>query len=94
MAKIQEFVKEYLRPLLGSKNTVKFSITIPYLSITMCCLFCDHFLCCDEAVLASYPFLGLLLLLGVVNLERNNSLKWLLFNIVSGGQVTSDALWK
>ena len=94
MAKIQEFVKEYLRPLLGSKNTVKFSITIPYLSFTMCCLFCDHFLCCDEAVLASYPFLGLLLLLGVVNLERNNSLKWLLFNIVSGGQVTSDALWK
>ena len=27
----------------------------------------------------------------VVNLEMNNSLKWLLFNIVSG-QVTTDAL--
>ena len=29
----------------------------------------------------------------VVNLEMDNSLKWALFNKVSG-QVTSDALWK
>ena len=29
----------------------------------------------------------------LVNLERDKSLKWILFNIVSG-QVTSDALWK
>ena len=32
-------------------------------------------------------------LLYVVNLEMNNSLKWVLFNVVSG-QITSDALWK
>ena len=29
----------------------------------------------------------------VVNLEMDNSLKWVLFNNVSG-QITSDALWK
>ena len=29
----------------------------------------------------------------VVNLEMDNSLKWVLFNKVSG-QITSDALWK
>ena len=32
-------------------------------------------------------------LMYVVNLEMDNSLKWVLFNIVSG-QITSDALWK
>ena len=31
--------------------------------------------------------------LGVVNLEMENSLKWLLFNTVSG-QTTSDEPWK
>ena len=30
---------------------------------------------------------------GLVNLEVDNSLKWVLFNMVSG-QITSDALWK
>ena len=29
----------------------------------------------------------------VVNLEMDNSPKWVLFNIVNG-QMTSDALWK
>ena len=29
----------------------------------------------------------------VVNLEMNNSLKWVLFKVVSG-QMNSDALWK
>ena len=33
------------------------------------------------------------LIMYVVNLEINNSPKWVLFNIVSG-QITSDALWK
>ena len=39
--------------------------------------------------------LGLFLcfLMNVENLEMGNSLKWVLFNIVSG-QITSDALWK
>ena len=32
-------------------------------------------------------------LLHVVNLEMDNSLKWVLFNMVSG-QITSDAVWK
>ena len=32
-------------------------------------------------------------LLHVVNLEVDNSLKWVLFNMVSG-HTTSDALWK
>ena len=29
----------------------------------------------------------------VINLEMDNSLKWVLYNIVTG-QITSDALWK
>ena len=32
-------------------------------------------------------------LLHVVNLEVDNSLKWVLFNMVSG-QIASDELWK
>ena len=29
----------------------------------------------------------------VINLEMDNSLKWVLYNVVTG-QITSDALWK
>ena len=36
---------------------------------------------------------SLVLLSGVVNIEIDNSLKWLPFNIMSG-QTRSEALWK
>ena len=62
-------------------------------------LLSDRLLCWKETILASYPFLGLLLLreglllLGAVNLEMDNALKWPRCNKVSGHK-TSNALWK
>ena len=60
MAKIWEFVWEYLRPLFGIKleNTVKFSLKMEN---AVHCLFSDRLLSRNEAILASYTFLGLLL---------------------------------
>ena len=56
------FVWEYLRPFLGIKNTVKFSIKIPRLTSTVHRLLSDRWLYWKEPILASYPFLGLLLI--------------------------------
>ena len=63
MGKVWELVWEYLRPLLGIKleNTVKFSMKIPRLAFTMHFLLSDHLLRRNEAILGTYPFLGLLL---------------------------------
>ena len=72
------------RLLLGNKNAVKFLIKIPHLTFTVHRLLSDRLLCCNKAILASYPFLGFLLLReGVGILEIDNSLKWVLLNIVS-----------
>ena len=60
-------------------------------------LLSDRLLCLKEAISPSYPFLGLLLLrerlllLGAVNLEMDNALKWPRCNKVSGHK-TSNAL--
>ena len=54
-------VWKYLRLLLGIKNWVKFSLQIPHLTSKVHCLLSDHLLCWKEAILASYPFLGLLI---------------------------------
>ena len=63
MAKIEEFVWKCLRLLLGSKNTIKFSVnTSPYFHSALLVMWTVTVLCCNEAILASYPFLGLLLL--------------------------------
>ena len=63
MAKIEEFVWKCLRLLLGSKNTIKFSVnTSPYFHSALLVIWTVTVLCCNEAILASYPFLGLLLL--------------------------------
>ena len=51
---------EYLRPLLGIKNTVKFSIKIPHITSTLNRLLSDRLLCWREPISASYTFLGLL----------------------------------
>ena len=76
MAKIQKFVWEYLGPLLGSKKRVKFSIKTPRLTSTVHRLLSDRrLLCWKVATLASYSFLGLLLLREGVNQEMDNSLK-------------------
>ena len=62
-------------------------------------LLSDRLLCLKETISPSYPFLGLLLLreglllLGAVNLEMDNALKWPRCNKVSGHK-TSNALWK
>ena len=63
MAKIEEFVWKCLRLLLGSKNTIKFSVnTSPYFHSALLVMWTVTVLCCNEAILASYPFLGLLLI--------------------------------
>ena len=46
---------------LRNKKWVKFSIQIPHLTSKVHCLLSDHLLCWKEAILASYPFLGLLI---------------------------------
>ena len=40
-----EYVWEYFRPLLGIKNTVKFSIEIPHLTSTVHRFLSNHLLC-------------------------------------------------
>ena len=42
MAKLEEFVWEYLQPLLRIKNTVKFLIKIPHLTFTVHRLLSDR----------------------------------------------------
>ena len=54
---------EYLQLPLGSKITIKFSIKTPHLIFRVYRLLSDRFLCCNEAILASYPFLDFLLLI-------------------------------
>lgn len=44
--------------LLGSKNNVKFSVNIPFLTFTMHHLLSDPLLFCKGAILASYRFPG------------------------------------
>ena len=41
---------------LGSKNTLKFSIKISYLTFTVHRLLSHRLLCCNEAIFASYPW--------------------------------------
>ena len=60
--------------------------TLPYFLIAL--LVCDCLLCCNRAVWANYPFLGLLLLREGPSLSSrkpriNNLLKRLLFNIAT-----------
>ena len=64
-------------------NTRHFSIKILHLTFTMCFLFYDRLLCCNEAILVSYQFLGLLLLKSSEP-AMGNSLKSVLFDTVSG----------
>lgn len=45
MAKIEEFVREYMRPLLGSNNTVKFSLKISHLTSIVNRLLSGRLLC-------------------------------------------------
>ena len=54
MAKLEEFVWEYLQPLLRIKNTVKFLIKIPHLTFTVHRLLSDRLHCWKEPILASY----------------------------------------
>ena len=64
------------RTALRSKKRVKFSIKIPHLTSTVHRLLSDRrLLCWKVATLASYCFLGLLLLREGVNQEMDNSLK-------------------
>ena len=60
-AKIREFVWEYLQPLLGTKKNSEILNKNTSSYFLMHCLFCDRLLCYNEAILASYPLLGLLL---------------------------------
>ena len=64
-------------------NTRHFSMKILHLTFTMCFLFYDRLLCCNEAILVSHQFLGLLLLKSSEP-AMGNSLKSVLFDTVSG----------
>ena len=85
MAKLQEFVWEYLRRPLGIKNTVKFSIKILHLTSTVHRLLSDRLLCWKEPILARFTTY-IRKALYVVNLERGlemvNAPKWVLFRTV------------
>ena len=57
MAKLEEFVWEYLQPLLRIKNTVKFLIKIPHLTFTVHRLLSDRLHCWKEPILESYTWM-------------------------------------
>ena len=57
---------------------------MPHLTFTVHRLLSDRLLCCNKAILASYPSLGFLLVREEVGiLEMDNSLKRVLLDIVS-----------
>ena len=73
------------------KKISQILIKIPHLASTVHFLLSEHLLCWKELILASCPFQAFLMY--IVNLEMDDLLKWVLFNIVSS-QITSSALWK
>ena len=90
----------YLRPLLGIKNFIKTLNENTSLFFTQC-IACYRPLTMLKKnpywrvihFYVYYVHMRLASLMYVVNLEMDNSPKWVLFVIVSG-QITSNALWK
>ena len=73
------------------KKISQILIKIPHLASTVHFLLSERLLCWKELILASCPLRAFLMY--IVNLEMDDLLKWVLFNIVSS-QITSNALWK